>query len=407
MTTVFSGGPGVTFPSDTDQDIFSGTAATLNTDTITNLKIGDIIRITDLTSATLNLDISGNRILFGNGQYITVDNLGIGLLVPRVTANGIEIRLQEPAQNDLNGDGRSDILWRADDGTLVDWLGGTNGAFTRNYASSVSNVSTDWHVAATGDFNGDGLVDILWRNDDGTLTDWISKKNGGFTDNWANAAAVVPTSWHVAATGDFNGDGRADIIWRADDGTMTDWLGTANGGFTDNWTNASAFVTTNWHIMGTGDFNGDGRQDVLWRADDGTLVDWLGAANGGFVRNYANSVASVPTNWSIAGIGDFNGDARADILWRATDGTVTEWLGTTSGGFSDNWSNAATSVPTNWHVAAIGDYNGDAIDDILWRADDGTLTNWLGTSTGSFADNWAHAATFVPTNWHVETHNLV
>ena len=49
----------------------------------------------------------------------------------------------------------------------------------------------------------------------------------------------------------------------------TDWLGQANGGFADNDANAFASVRTDWHVAGTGDFNGDGRDDILWRNDNG------------------------------------------------------------------------------------------------------------------------------------------
>jgi len=54
-------------------------------------------------------------------------------------------------------------------------------------------------------------------------------------------------------------------------------------------------------------------------------------------------------------------------------------------------------------VAAIGDYNGDGTDDILWRnTATGNVTDWLGTPTGAFADNSAHASSVVDTHWHVQ-----
>ena len=121
----------------------------------------------------------------------------------------------------------------------------------------------------------------------------------------------------------------------------------------------------------TGDFNGDNRDDILWRNDNGMISEWLGAANGGFIDNVANASTHVPTQWHIAGTGDFNGDNRDDILWRHDDGRITNWLGLANGGFADNAANGSTAVPTAWRVASIGDYNGDNRDDILWRHDDG------------------------------------
>jgi hypothetical protein len=56
-------------------------------------------------------------------------------------------------------------------------------------------------------------------------------------------------------------------------------------------------MPTSWHINGVGDFNGDGRDDVLWRNDNGTLTDWLGQANGSFVQSPASY--AMPNTWHV------------------------------------------------------------------------------------------------------------
>ena len=61
----------------------------------------------------------------------------------------------------------------------------------------LSPINTDWHVAATGDYNGDGRDDILWRNDSGALANWLASASGGFAYNSAAGITQVPTSWHV------------------------------------------------------------------------------------------------------------------------------------------------------------------------------------------------------------------
>ena len=71
-------------------------------------------------------------------------------------------------------------------------------------------LDNDWHVVGTGDFNGDGIDDILWRNDNGVVGEWDGKSNGGFVGD-ANANILLTNDWHVVATGDFNGDGINDI----------------------------------------------------------------------------------------------------------------------------------------------------------------------------------------------------
>jgi hypothetical protein len=372
---------------------------------------GDRIQITDtgFSNAGSTVTLSGNVMTVTDGALttsFTISNLGPGRFATRdIFGGGLEIRLQQTAHNDFNGDGRSDILWRSDDGTVTDWLGQANGGFSQNWNNfHISNPGSNWQVAGTGDFNGDGRADILWRADDGTVTDWLGQANGSFSQNWNNFHSNPGSNWHVAGTGDFNGDGRADILWRADDGTVTDWLGQANGSFSENWNNFHiSNPGSNWHVAGTGDFNGDGSEDILWRADDGTVTDWLGQPNGGFSQNWNSFHSNPGSNWHVAGTGDFNGDGIADILWRADDGTVTDWLGQTNGGFSENWTNFHHSNPgSNWHVVGIGDLNGDAVDDIVWRADDGTTTDWLGQTNGSFAENWNNYHNNPGANWHVQ-----
>ena len=313
----------------------------------------------------------------------------------------MEIRLQQAAHNDFNGDGRSDVLWISDAGNVRDWLGQDHGAFAGNVSNLNATVDTNvWHLAGTGDFTGDGIVDILWRSGDGTVTEWAGQANGGFVATAVNTA--VPTDWHIVGTGDFNGDGRADILWRNDQGTVRDWLGQADGTFAGNTANLNTTVPTDWQIVGTGDFNGDGITDVLWRSNDGTVRDWLGQSNGAFVGNVARVNTTVPNDWHIVGTGDFNGDGRDDILWRSDAGTIREWLAQADDTFAGNTANLNWNLSTDWHVAAIGDYNGDAIDDLLLQNHGGTTVEWLGTATGAFVDNSANVNVTVPTDWHVQ-----
>src|SRR4029078_3883644 len=119
-----------------------------------------------------------------------------------------------------------------------------------------------------------------------------------------NAFSNVPTSWTIAGTGDFNGDGKDDVLWRSNTGQVSDWLATGTGGVTQNDANALVNVPTSWNVVGTGDFNGDGKDDVLWRSNTGQLSDWLGKANGGFTTNDANALVNVPTSWNVVGTGD-------------------------------------------------------------------------------------------------------
>lgn len=369
-------------------DLFRDTLAGLNGDTIVDFSSGESIHFTDAVIGSFSFSVSGNQLTYSGGS-LTLSSPATGTLVAQADpAGGVQLTMvREPAINDFNGDGISDILWRNDSGTVVDWLGQPNGGFANNAGNTSVTVPNDWRVVGIGDFNGDNRDDILWRHNSGTMTDWLGTANGGFANNHGNSVAEVPTDWQVMGIGDFNGDGRDDIVWRHAGGTVTNWLGTANGGFANNHPVAGAFVPTDWRIVAVGDFNGDGRSDLLWRQQEGVVTDWLGTANGGYANNHTNSAAFMDTTWHVVGSGDFNGDGHSDILWRNDSGMVTNWLGLSNGGFTSNAANASIGAASDWNIIGIGDYNGDGRDDVLWRGPDGTVATWLGQTNGGFTSN--------------------
>ncbi len=269
------------------------------------------------------------------------------------------------AISDFSGDGRSDVLWRSTSGQTALWT--MNGSTITSSASLTTagiavNPDPSWSVTGVGDFNGDGASDILWRNTSGALALW--SMNGaaiigsGFVT--AGGTAVNPDpSWSVAGIGDFNGDRMSDILWRNTSGGLALW--TMNGSSIVG----SAVVTSggvavapdpSWTVAGVGDFDADGKADLLWRNSNGSLVAWLmngsTIAGSGFVTVNGNAVAPDPS-WHVVEIGDFNGDARTDILWRNDNGQVAEWLmkGTAiTASFVPSAGGTSVSPDATWHI---------------------------------------------------------
>ncbi|MFO1474716.1 MAG: VCBS repeat-containing protein [Lysobacterales bacterium] len=160
--------------------------------------------------------------------------------------------------------------------------------------------------ARSGDYNGDGKSDILWRNaTTGANSIWLSA-------NSATKQAVATVS-DTTCYGRFRRlhrrwarrhpvaqqRHRCEFAGRRPTSTLKQVL--AEG------------ARRRWKVAGSGDYNGDGKSDILWRnATTGADSIWLSANSA-----TKQAVATISdTTWQVAGSGDYTGDGRADILWR-------------------------------------------------------------------------------------------
>ena len=177
-------------------------------------------------------------------------------------------------------------------------------------------------------------------------------------DNSASASVVV------RPVGDFDGDGREDLLWRnAATGQVAAW-------YMNNVTIASSAVLSpsrgpdlNWRVGGIGDFDGDGKPDLVWR-NQATGADEVWLMNG-LTRTSVVPILSVPDiGWQIVSVGDFNNDGWPDLLWQHTSGlsSVVYMTGTTVSG-----SAPATTVLNSWQVSGAADWNNDGNVDEVWR----------------------------------------
>jgi hypothetical protein len=76
-------------------------------------------------------------------------------------------------------------------------------------------------------------------------------------------------------------------------------------------------------VVGTGDFNGDNRDEILVRQTDGRVTMWT--VDGGAISSQID-VVNPGLAWQVAAVGDYNGDRKADILLQHADGSVAQWL---------------------------------------------------------------------------------
>ena len=279
---------------------------------------------------------------------------------------------------------------------LVDWEGGISEqptgarpasvALERRSAHAFCAGAPAKHLRRLGDFDGDGSADVLLRHADGHWRYFPMAGRRVLPSGGAAARVTANPAWRTAGVGDFDGDGRADILMRLANGRWRYYpmdgrqVLPGNGG-------AALPADPAWRAAGVGDFDGDGKADVLLRRLDGQWEGETGARwryhlmDGRTVRG-AGQPAGLGnehplTSW-VAAIGDLNGDGRDDALLRRLDGTWHYYpfhgnADGESGLFAGHGPVALPNDPA-WAVAGVADFDGDGRDDVLLRHEDG---RWL------------------------------
>ena len=232
--------------------------------------------------------------------------------------------------------------------TRVGTSGTVSGPDGTDNFSSIERLQFDDNTLALAvpknDFGGDGKSDILWHNVNGQLSIW---QMDGQTLVSAGAVVSIPPAWQIGGVADFNGDGKSDILWRHTSGAVAEWnmdgTAIASGGLVAG----GGTVPADWQVAGVGDFGGDGKSDILWHHTSGQLSMWQ---MDGQTLVSAGAVVSIPTAWQVAGVADFNGDGKSDILWRHTSGAVAEWNMDGTAIASGGVVAGGAAVPADWII---------------------------------------------------------
>ncbi|CAF4048198.1 unnamed protein product, partial [Rotaria magnacalcarata] len=296
------------------------------------------------------------------------------------------------AIGDFNNDQRLDIVvansWNYNLGIF---LGYGNGTFSGQMTYPTGDGSLPQTVVI-GDVNNDSHLDIIvansWNNNVGIF---LGHGDGNFSNQttYSTGASSVPVS---VAVGDFNDDGRLDIVtanyWAFN---ISIFLNYGNGTFSNRTTYSTGSVSKPNSVV-VGDFNNDSKLDIaVTNQGSENIVIFLGYGNGSFVRQriYSTGNNSQPTTMAT---GDFNNDAILDItVANFGTGNIGVFLGYGDGTFSNQMTFATGNNSHPWWVA-VGDFNNDNRPDIA-TANSGTnnIGVLLGCTNGTFFNQMTYS----------------
>ena len=232
-----------------------------------------------------------------------------------------------------------------------------------------AQMGAEWTpFGGSGDFNGDGKADILWSNNSGQVAIW--EMNGAQLAGYGLPAGHMGAEWHVAGIADFNGDGDADILWQSTGGNVALW--SMNGTVLSGFGVPSGHMGQEWQVAGVGDFNGDGKADALWVSTSGQVADWL--LNGSNLVGFNANVGALGTDWHVAGIGDVTGDKISDVVWVDRNNDVQIW--DMAGGGIGQIVYPSGHNGLEWHLDGVADVTGDGRADLVWLNNSGSSQVW-------------------------------
>ncbi|MHA7281699.1 FG-GAP-like repeat-containing protein [Arthrobacter sp. TMS2-4] len=318
---------------------------------------------------------------------------------------------------DYTGDGRADLLARKPDGTLWLYQGtGTVSTTSSGYQPGRS-IASGWSgyadVVGASDFNRDGKTDLVGYKTDLSL--WFFAGTAMTDNGYKPATRIATTGWQnystVLSPGDYNRNGTKDLIARKKDGTLWFFNGDGKGGYGSPLKIGSSGWNVFTQILAPGDFNADGRVDLLARHTDGSLWFYAGtgtvnATNEGYKPGRKIGNGGWQAFTQLMTPGDYTSDGKPDLLGRKTDGTLWLWAGTGSiTNTAEGYTSALKIGNGGWqnfnHVITPGDFNADKRVDLIARKPDGTLWFYAGTGTASTTQTGYKPARKIGTGWNI------
>ena len=294
-------------------------------------------------------------------------------------------RFGKPASSDIDGNGVSDVMFQYKvDHQIGFWMNGSN-----TWKGQGLPEPAEWEVVGAYDMNANGKADVVMLGNvtvNGVKGAYVGYRKDGDMSTWENISFLNNPDniqWTVKVGNMTGNAGKNSIVWHAAElGAVGVWT---DG--TDNWVSISGGFDKNWTMLGTGDFNGDGKDEILFR--NGTNF-YTTDINSNF-----SSLGGFGDGWDVRAIGDFSGDGKDDlVLFHKDTGSVVKL----ENGQTSSYASLGQLDANDWFIVGAGDYNGDGKDDLLVRQYSSGMLGYY--ANGDFS-KWNEMGRGVDMNWAV------
>jgi hypothetical protein len=309
------------------------------------------------------------------------------------TSYSVGISLSGVVVGDFNRDGHHDLLMidspnNGSTNTIHVLLGNGDGTFQQPSLDSVATGALS--AVASGDFNGDGILDIAVTDSaNNTVTVLLGNGSGLFISQGPMPTGLTPTA---VAAADLNGDGKSDlVVANFSSTTLNVFLGNGDGTFTSAGSVPAASPSFGFGPVGVvaGDFDNDGKLDIAVALTSNAMSMLKGTGNGTFQAAVTSIIFNFPNPTAIAPA-DFDGDGNLDLV--ITAGPVLLLRGKGNLQFQPP---VAFNAQSGDAAIVVADMNGDAHPDIVAAGFNG-VSVLIGSKTDQVASTQNYSGPLFP-----------
>ncbi|NWF27171.1 VCBS repeat-containing protein [Streptomyces sp. PKU-EA00015] len=308
------------------------------------VKVGSGWNIFNTLFSLDDLDEDGNAELYAranNGDLYRYTSTGTGAFLPRVKeGGGWNPVFQFANAGNVSAWGKDELYGLDTRGTLYYYWDLNNGQFEPRFKIGDDGGWAGAKLTHASSLDDNGYSDLL-EVYNGTLYNLSHK---------SEEVQAIGSGWGVYNTlvgpGDLSGDGKGDLLARNSAGELFLYRGNGTGtGFAAKQRIGSGWGQFNV-LVGAGDISGDGRADLIARAKDGSLYLYQGT---GVASAPFKAKKLIGTGWNqynkFAAPGDMTGDGRADLVARTSDGVLYRYDSDGKGGFKPK-----AKIGTGWNT---------------------------------------------------------